>query len=423
MKKLMSSRVKVFLCVSAGVILCLVNFWLSGVLPARPRPAGAAPALAATMSLESVKIGQVIQINGRKYVKISRDKYLAAQEVDFCDDGLAVGETQDFAYTGGEQEFTLCSSHSYRVELWGAQGGWFNEGNYNFSSTSFGGYTSGIISPASTYKVYFYVGAQGTSGVASLDYVYNGGGKGYIANAYGPGPSGGGATDVRTVSGMWNNISGLRSRIMVAGGGGGQETYKIIANTNGNESAGGGLTARGGYWAYATDNSGYSSPSVYATGGNQVTGGVGAVCGRCNSLSLSGSFGIGGYINCVATYVHIIGGGGGWYGGGGGGNGHNCFMSGGGGSSYISGHTGCVAVTSLDNTTPKSGCTTGTSDKNCSLSPTELVFTDTTMIDGTGYAWSNVKGGLQFMPNPDGGYYASGTGHTGNGYARITRLN
>ena len=97
--------------------------------------------------------------------------------------------------------------------------------------------------------------------------------------------------------------------------------------------------------------------------------------------------------------------------------------TGAGGSSYISGHTGCVGVTSLSDTTPKSGCTTGTTNNACSLSPTGLSFTDTVMIDGAGYSWTNVKGSLQQMPNPAGGYYASGVGHTGNGYARITRLN
>ena len=44
------------------------------------------------------------------------------------------------------------------------------------------------------------------------------------------------------------------------------------------------------------------------------------------------------------------------------------------------------------------------------------------MIDGAGYSWTNTKGSLQAMPNPSGGNYASGVGHSGNGYARITYL-
>jgi hypothetical protein len=40
--------------------------------------------------------------------------------------------------------------------------------------------------------------------------------------------------------------------------------------------------------------------------------------------------------------------------------GGNCASDGGGGTSYISGYTGCVAITSATDTTPKSGCTTVT---------------------------------------------------------------
>ena len=105
----------------------------------------------------------------------------------------------------------------------------------------------------------------------------------------------------------------------------------------------------------------------------------------------------------------------------------NCGASGGGGSSYISGHTGCVAIVSDSSTSTRTGtggasCTTGTSDNLCSVHYSGKVFTDTVMIDGAGYAWTNTKGSLQQMPNPSGGYYASGVGHSGNGYARITYL-
>ena len=47
------------------------------------------------------------------------------------------------------------------------------------------------------------------------------------------------------------------------------------------------------------------------------------------------------------------------------------------------------------------------------------------MIDGLGHTWSNTDLGAKdnnLMPKPSGGYYAKGTGHTGNGYARITYI-
>lgn len=39
------------------------------------------------------------------------------------------------------------------------------------------------------------------------------------------------------------------------------------------------------------------------------------------------------------------------------------------------------------------------------------------MIDGQGFSWTDIKGTLFGMPSPVGG---TETGHTGNGYARIT---
>jgi hypothetical protein len=72
--------------------------------------------------------------------------------------------------------------------------------------------------------------------------------------------------------------------------------------------------------------------------------------------------------------------------------------------------------------TPKDGCTTGTSDNTCSIHYSGKVFTNTVMIDGAGYAWTNTKGEQQAMPNPTGGFYELGQGHIGNGFARITYL-
>ena len=73
----------------------------------------------------------------------------------------------------------------------------------------------------------------------------------------------------------------------------------------------------------------------------------------------------------------------------------NAIQAGGGGSSYISGHPGCVKY-----------------DK--------YVFTNTKMIDGNGFVWTDVKGELEKMPNPLGGLYDLGKGHIGSGYCRIS---
>ena len=139
--------------------------------------------------------------------------------------------------------------------------------------------------------------------------------------------SGGGATDIRLVSGNWNDFDSLKSRIMVAAGGGGATTWS-------RGSYGG---AAGGLFAYdvpyyATGSWGYT----LNTGATQTSGGVGFVSSNAGRHGQSGKFGIGGNGNTSSGYGG--GGGGGYYGGAGGGDGGPMTCSGSGGSSYISGH-------------------------------------------------------------------------------------
>ena len=104
----------------------------------------------------------------------------------------------------------------------------------------------------------------------------------------------------------------------------------------------------------------------------------------------------------------VGGGGSGYYGGKTRNNKGN--TSGAGGSSYISGHAGCNSI----DANATSGSITHSGSAN---HYSGKVFTNTKMVDGNGYNWTNVKGELTKMPNHDG----TGTlvGNTGNGYARI----
>lgn len=134
--------------------------------------------------------------------------------------------------------------------------------------------------------------------------------------------------------------------------------------------------------------------------------------------STAGEFGKGG----KGTSAYGGSGSGGYYGGGGAGINSFGKAAGGSGSSYISGHTGCVAITSDSSSTPKSGCTTGTTNNSCSIHYSGKKFSNTVVIDGAGYNWTNTKGSLTLMPSPNGGIYSSSIGHSGNGYARISFL-
>ena len=283
----------------------------------------------------------------------------------------------NFAYTGNAQTFTVPVTGYYRVELWGASGGTDLYGTATTEDDGYGGsggYTSGIINIQNNKSMYIYLGASGEDHTMQT---FNGGGS------TGGAASGGGSADIRLSSGSWYDFSSLKSRIMVAAGGGGGE------NHNNNGGAGGGLIG------YANVKNGAF------IGGTQTSG---STFGGREKLSFT--------INCSSQNTCVWGGfGQGYY------SGYTATSAfgGGGGSSFISGHSGCNAISS--SSTESNIIHTGQANHYSGYT-----FTNTVMIDGAGYKWTNTKGSLQQMPNPNGGYYASGVGHTGNGYARITYL-
>ena len=288
-----------------------------------------------------------------------------------------------------EKEYIVPETGDYIIELWGAGG-----------NGSFGGYTKGKIHLNANEKLYFYVGEQGMFCTSTTDCIpgYNGGGEsGYYKQG---GTTGSGATDVRLINGEWNDLESLKSRIMVAGAGGG------VPGTNPGHA--GGLT---GYRQWSTGYSGYGG-----YGGTQIAGGSAAAKWSGTSGTITpGGFGYGGNGNCSHDNGYGGGGGGGYYGGGGGSGATSGSWGGGGGSSFISGHAGSIAIN--EDGTPK--VTTYSTIEN-SYHYSGKVFTETKMIDGKGYNWTTAVGSLTSMPNPEGGTYAKGLGHEGNGYARIT---
>ena len=216
----------------------------------------------------------------------------------------------------------LCSG-KYLVEVFGA------------GSSGLGGYARGILNLIETSTFYAYIGGKGSRGTT-----WNGGGVGHITTCYG-----GGATDLRLIDGDWNNINSLRSRIIVAGGGGGYGGRGAGGN-------GGGLTGGDG------DSSGYGTAG---TGGTQTSGGTGGTGGK---------FGIGGDRTGVGGGG---GGGGGYYGGGGTSADASVYddKGAGGGSGFISGHPGCNAIDKNGNHTGQPNHYSG------------LIFTDTELVTGS----------------------------------------
>ena len=308
-----------------------------------------------------------------------------------------------YDYTGDVQTFVTPVSGQYKLEVWGAQGG----ENDNDGNGGKGGHTSGNIYLLNEKKLYIYVGESGTN--ANKQISYNGGGSG-LAHSF----SGGGATDIRLVSGNWDDFNSLKSRIMVAAGGGGTNYWGI--DIAGGEA--GGLSGENGNARYT------NSTTIGAT---QISGGIGYNTDR-NYIGGNGLFGKGGLKNSD-PYGYGGGGGSGYYGGAAGGNGNNDTDSGSGGSSFISGHNGCVAITNDStedniiqrNDSKGNKCTNGTTDITCSYHYSGYKFTDTVMIDGAGCKWTTEKtNDCTGMPTHDG--KSTMIGNTGNGYAKITYL-
>ena len=127
----------------------------------------------------------------------------------------------DFDYTSSAQTFTAPVSGTYKVELWGAQGG----DSANLLGGK-GGYVSGNIELEEKKRLYVYVGGHGvTNGNFGQDIPenyeelsygfseggYNGGGSSGNQSIYNG--SGGGATDIRTNAGNINAFEFIKSRI------------------------------------------------------------------------------------------------------------------------------------------------------------------------------------------------------------------
>ncbi len=299
----------------------------------------------------------------------------------------------DFDYTGSQQEFYAMCDGIYRVELWGAKGGGVSDGGR-------GGYTKGEIYLTSGTQLYVYVGEQGSLGTfgnntnmtvgQGASSTFNGGGAGGNAGGgsypyanYRGGASGGGATDIRLTPGVWSNTNALRSRIMVAGGGGG--TNHSNNGFDDHKGHAGGLSGHFGA-LYSTMSNYVSNVNRRGKSGMQIAGNAFGIGGDGDNTGHPG------YCNGHS------GGGGGYFGGEGGSHtGGQCHMiGGGGGSSFISGYFGANAIDVNGNPT------------NQPIHYSGIKFDNMVMLSGA-----------DVMPNPNGSVQ---TGNVGDGYARIIYL-
>lgn len=270
------------------------------------------------------------------------------------------GSVMNFDYTGSVQTATLAPG-TYTIECWGGQGG-----TYSSYIGGYGGYSKGTITLTEATTVYISVGGAGSSSSTAAG--FNGGGTGISS-----GRGGGGATDVRI------GQNSLYSRVIVAGGGGGAGVTSANANPCG---CGGGEYGGDGYYNNTTGS--------YTTGQNRSGGSASQTAGGITwSTGTQATFGQGGN----ASGYSCGGGGGGWYGGGGAydSDSDSDGRWGGGGSGYV--YTSSTAKNYPN---------------GCLLNSTHYLTNAQTIAGDTSFT------------SPTG---SSETGHTGNGFCRITNLN
>ena len=283
-----------------------------------------------------------------------------------------------YDYSSGVQTVPIEVSGYYYLQVWGAQGGSYNE---EIAPGGNGGYSKGYIYLNAGDTLYINTGGKGGYGTSNSSTATSGGGVNGGGSAGYRGGAGGGATDIRI------NQNDLYSRVIVAGGGGGSFYQSSSVYALG--GAGGGVTGVAGEH--------YNSSYAYYSGkgGTQTAGGSGGTAEEKAYYGNAGVFGIGGNTGTryQSTSIYSNGaGGGGWYGGGAAGhyNGetNNRYAGGGGGSGYV-----------------YTESTASSYPNGCLLNDSYYLTNASTHAGNT--AFESTTGGTE-------------TGHAGNGYAKIT---
>ena len=218
----------------------------------------------------------------------------------------------NFDYTGSEQTFVAPVSGTYKVELWGAQGG---NGYDGYTIGGYGGYSNGILHLNTNEILYINVGGQGFANKSKAENStsyggYNGGGNSSNAFLNKLVSGGGGSTHMALVSGILSTLKDSKDKILIVSGGGGGTSYESASQVS-SGGAGGGYKGNSGITSRTDDWCKNHAVCVPGIGGSQESL-------KDNDFGAGLSSGDG------------AGGGGGYYGGGSGGA-----VSGGGGSGYI----------------------------------------------------------------------------------------
>ncbi len=192
---------------------------------------------------------------------------------------------RDYPYSGDVVQ-TMLPAGKYKLEVWGAQGGYRNNTSYGGK----GGYACGELTLSEPTLLFARSGGAGNTGGAAGG--FNGGGKRSSHNG------GGGASDIRI------GVDDLNHRVIVGGGGGSDGAANKAGGYGGGES-GQARTDSYGTGGFAGTQTGVSNTSWQTDTPSENT--------AAQEDAYAG-FGFGGN-GISASNGHGGAGGGGWYGG------------------------------------------------------------------------------------------------------------
>ena len=283
------------------------------------------------------------------------------------------GDIINIPYSGSEKSLILPMG-SYKLEVWGGEGatrGTATTTSYGVGGK--GGYSVGVLTLKDSAASLVIRSGGAAERLDSTTTLSGGGWNGGGNSIYYGGPGGGG-------SDICIGTASHYARIIVAGGGGGAQGRGSSSYAASGGAGGGASGQAGGY------NGTLVAASSGGPGGTQTSAGAAINSSYGNT---AGSFGVGGDGNYRSTsYYGCGGGGGGWYGGG---TGYYRYSGGGGGSGYV--------YTETSSTDYPVGC----------------------LVDSRYYlSEASTTQGTSSITEPDG---TTATGHSGNGYCRITILN
>lgn len=206
----------------------------------------------------------------------------------------------DFSYTGGIQTFTVPYSGLYQLEVYGAEGGYY-DGSPSTGGGGYGGYAKGYKYFDKGDVLYVCVGAVGhnhRNGDTGAPYNNNRTGR---SSGYSYG-WGGGATHIATMTGELAQIgSSNLSKVLIVAGGGGAKYSSYAGGTGGgtNGGSGGGSGGGGG-----TQSGGFGFGAGADPAGGYTGGGAGLYGGWRGGQYAGGAGGGSGYTGGVPSVTY-----------------------------------------------------------------------------------------------------------------------